>query len=155
MAAKSKILRSKPRDKDVAKLFDHLAYGDSTLEQDLIVLIIPSHEKSGKPVRGQNAIVKRGMELLCDLFGGATQLEARAGIFWDEKSETYLNDRPMLLESYAKITELEKVETLEAIVGFVKQVGRDTKQASMAFVVDGHMHFIENYAGAPKERLVS
>ncbi|MEM8493904.1 MAG: hypothetical protein AAF663_00780 [Planctomycetota bacterium] len=133
-------------------LFDRLTFGDPAQELTTVILLIPSHEKNERPVANQGEVIKAGLELLADLFDGATQLEARSGIF--KHQNQYLVDRPMLLESYASIEKLKDYGTLDQLVGFAKQVGRDLNQAAVAIVLDDQMHLIEKYADAPKKKLI-
>jgi len=149
----AKIGAKKPKHSQTQLVFDEIISGGDATAQALVVLVIPSHRGTGGIVQEQSIVITQGMKLLAELFGGATSFQAKGGIWYDSEAKEYLVDRPMLLESYASVDELAKVENLDRLIGFMKQVGRDMKQKCVAFVLGDRMHFMDNYRGAPKKKL--
>ncbi len=116
----------------------------SGTRQDIVILIIPSHDKNEKQVKNQDVWASEAMELFKDLYRGATAFETFAGIYLTEDGKT-LHDKPILIESYVAREALEDKRRLNQLVGFMKRMGRETKQAAVAVVINDVFHEITEF----------
>jgi hypothetical protein len=116
----------------------------SSVRQDIVILFIPSHDKKKKEIKNQDVWAGEAMVLFKDLYRGATAFEAFAGIYLTDKGET-LNDKPILIESYVSRESLEDKRRLNQLVAFMKRMGRETKQAAVAVVINDVFHEITEF----------
>ena len=100
---------------------------NSEVRQDLVILIIPSHEKDDKPLKDQEMWAAQAMELFGDLYGGATAFQALAGIYKDADGKVY-HDRPILIESYVERPKLVDETTLNELLAFAQRMGKEARQ---------------------------
>ncbi len=112
--------------------------------QDVIILLVPSHDNKNKLINNQEAWAEAAMELFKDLYGGATAFLTFAGIYLADDGTT-LHDRPILVESYASRENLEDKGRLTQLVEFMKRMGRETKQASVAVVINDVFHEVKEF----------
>ncbi len=103
--------------------------------QDIVVLLIPSHDKQNVslPKAQMAEWTQNGMQLLADLYGGATAYETFAGIFKTDDGH-YLRDKPLLLESFATIAAIHDPERLEQLVNFSKRMGKTLEQDTIMLI---------------------
>lgn len=143
MAKKKRTKKTSPRSlfDDAEKILQDLRFGRGHV---MIVLIIPSHDRNNKAIKGQPNWVDEGMQLLGKLYGGATAFQARKGIFISEKKQP-IYDEPFLLESYAELEAVEDESNLLELLRFIKKIGRDTDQEAMGVVIEDTLHFITDY----------
>jgi hypothetical protein len=116
----------------------------SGTRQDIVILIIPSHDKTDRAIKNQDVWAGEAMELCKDLFRGATAFETFAGIYLTDDGRT-LHDKPILIESYVARAALEDRRRLNQLVGFMKRMGRETKQAAVAVVINDVFHEITDF----------
>ncbi len=126
---------------EVEKIISALQSG---ARQDIVILIIPSHDKNEKEMKNQDVWAGEAMELFKDLYRGATAFETFAGIYLTDKGKT-LHDKPILVESYVSREALEDKRRLNQLVGFMKRMGRETKQAAVAVVINDVFHEITEF----------
>jgi len=126
---------------EVQAFAQELRYGSGEV---LVVMIIPSHDKDNRPISTQPAWTEQEMHLLNDLYGGATAFETLAGIFKDSRGKV-LNDKPVLVESYASRTDVENTKNLERLVGFLKKMGREAKQSAVVVVIGSAFHKVTDF----------
>lgn len=112
--------------------------------QDIVILIIPSHDKHEKALKNQDVWAGEAMELFKDLYRGATAFDTFAGIYLTDDGKT-LHDKPILIESYVSREALEDRNRLNQLVGFMKRMGRETKQHAMAVVINDVFHEITEF----------
>ena len=62
-----------------------------------------------------------------------------AGIYLTDDGKT-LHDKPILIESYVSRESLEDKNRLNELVRFMKRMGRETKQAAVAVVINDVFH---------------
>jgi len=88
-----------------------------------------------------------GLDIMGEIFGGATSFRAIAGVF---KSETgrLLHDCPIMIESYVKQDDLEDHERVKDLLRFCKRMGREMKQEAVALVVNNVFHLIRDFREA-------
>ena len=114
--------------------------------QDIVVLIIPSHDREEIELTSQEMWAEAAMELFADLFRGATAFKTFAGIYKSEDGKI-LHDRPILIESYVQRVDLEDRVKLNKLLKFAKRMGKETRQAAVALIVNSVFHEITDYSG--------
>jgi hypothetical protein len=114
--------------------------------QDLVILIIPSHDRSETPLTDREMWANAAMDLCADLFGGATAFEAFSGVYKTADGRV-LHDKPILVESYVKRADLEDRAKLTELLRFLKRMGKETKQAVVGLVINSVFHEITDYRG--------
>ena len=119
----------------------------SDTRQDLVILLIPSHDSNEDPLPDQDRWAGAAMELFADLFRGATAFQTFAGIYKCDDGRI-LHDKPILVESYVARPDLENEEKLRELLRFAKRMGRETRQAAVALVINNVFHEITDYSGA-------
>ena len=96
---------AKKRPQKQKSLFPELDKIISVLQadtrQDLLILIIPSHDKKENKLRDQEMWAASAMELLGELFGGATAFTTFAGVYKTDDGKL-LHDKPILIESHVQ-----------------------------------------------------
>jgi hypothetical protein len=126
---------------EVANIISVLHKGD---RQDIVILFIPSHDKHEKALNNQDVWAGEAMELFKDLYRGATAFVTFAGIYLTDDGKT-LHDKPILIESYVSREALEDKSRLNELVRFIKRMGRETKQAAVAVVINDVFHTITEF----------
>lgn len=126
---------------EVEKIISVLQSG---ARQDIVILFIPSHDKNEKEIKNQDVWSGEAMELFKDLYRGATAFETFAGIYLTDDGKT-LHDKPILIESYVSREALEDKRRLGQLVSFMKRMGRETKQAAVAVVINDAFHVINEF----------
>jgi hypothetical protein len=120
----------------------------SGTSQDLVILIIPSHD--GTPEQNelsdQSMWADTAMELCADLYRGATAFETFSGIYKGDDGRIH-RDKPILIESYVNRADLEDEKKLAELLKFLKRMGKETKQAAVAVVINSVFHEITDYRG--------
>jgi hypothetical protein len=113
--------------------------------QDLVILIIPSHDKDENELQNQEWWASSAMELFAELYRGATAFKTFAGIYKCDDGKV-LHDRPIMIESYVQRADLENREKLFSLLDFVKRMGRETRQAAVGLVVNSVFHEITDFS---------
>jgi hypothetical protein len=114
--------------------------------QDLVVLIIPSHDRQDNELSNQEMWANAAMEMFADLYRGATAFKTFAGIYKSADGKI-LHDRPILIESYVQRVDLEDRTKLTELLKFAKRMGKETNQAAVALIVNSVFHEITDYSG--------
>ncbi|MBI1899973.1 MAG: hypothetical protein HYS13_02510 [Planctomycetia bacterium] len=112
--------------------------------QDLVILIIPSHDRRERELSNQEWWAGAAMELFADLYGGATAFKTFAGIYRTDTGKV-LHDQPIMIESYVQREDLENRDKLAALLKFAKRLGRETSQAAVGLVVNSVFHEITDF----------
>jgi hypothetical protein len=133
--------KQKPLFAEIDRIISVLRSGQ---RQDLVILIVPSHDKNQKQLNDQEMWAEAGMQLLGDVYGGATAFRTFKGVYRTE-SNVLLWDEPILLESYVKRDDLENEEKLKELLGFLKRMGATTNQAAVGLVINDVFHEITDY----------
>ncbi len=85
------------------------------------------------------------MDLLGDLFGGATAFTTFAGVYRTDDG-TLLHDKPILIESYVHSrSDLEDRAKLSELLAFIKRMGRETKQKAVGLIINSVFHEITDF----------
>lgn len=117
---------------------------NSEVRQDLVILIVPSHDKEEKPLKDQDMWAAQAMELFADLYGGATAFRALAGIYKDADGKVY-HDTPILIESYVERPKLVDQTTLNELLAFSKRMGKEARQKAVALIINDVFHLITEF----------
>lgn len=112
--------------------------------QDLVILIIPSHDRKQQELADQDMWAEAALELFADLYGGATAFNSFKGVYRTDQG-AILWDNPILIESYVRRADLEDVIKLHELLQFSKRMGRETRQAAVAIIVNNVFHEITNF----------
>ena len=118
---------------------------ESASRQILVILFIPSHDRDEKELQTRDLWADAALDLFAELFGGATAFDTYAGIYRDKVRGKDLRDKPILVESYTEISRIRDVENLNRLVSFMKRMGKETRQAAVAVVIDNQFHEITDY----------
>lgn len=117
-------------------------------QQDLVILVVPSHDKKNRPL--DRAKVREwasnGLELMSDLYRGGTAYRTFKGVYKTSAGE-YLWDRPILLESFAMHDDIMDLDNLNELVKFAKRMGKLLDQDAVMIVVKNVMFYIDDYSG--------
>jgi hypothetical protein len=110
------------------------ALGASKSASTLLVLFIPSKDRSGAAIK-QLYWVRESLKVLGTLFGGATAFPKGQGIWRDDaQGGKLLIDQPVVIQCYtSEETLLEKSEPLRV---FLHRLGREAKQGAIGLVID-------------------
>ena len=114
--------------------------------QDLVILIIPSHDQKEKELPDQEWWASAAMELFAELYRGATAFKTFAGIYRSDDGRV-LHDTPIMIESYVQRNDLEDRGKLLELLQFAKRMGRETRQAAVAIIVNSVFHEIKDFRG--------
>lgn len=112
--------------------------------QDLVILIIPSHDKNDKPLKDQEIWAGNAMDLFADLYRGATAFQTFQGIYKDNDGKVY-HDKPILIESYVERSRLVDAASLQQLLAFAKRMGRETRQKAVALIINDVFHEITEF----------
>jgi len=109
--------------------------------KDLVILVVPSRDRKDEPIPDQHMWAEAGLDVLANLYRGATAFKAYAGIFRTDAGKI-LHDEPILLEAYADRRDVESGDKLNSLLRFTVRMGKETDQDTVAIVVNDFMHFI-------------
>jgi len=112
--------------------------------QDIVILIIPSHDKNEKPLKDQELWAGNAMDLFADLYRGGTAFQTFQGIYKDTEGKVY-RDKPILIESYVERSRLVDEATLQQLLEFAKRMGRETQQKAVALIINDVFHEITEF----------
>ena len=109
----------------------------------IVTLFVPSHDRNqnalGDGVQSQWA--NAAMERLADLFQGATAMMSHAGIYKSRRNH-YLWDNTIVIQSFAKKSQLEDEKTLRALGEFAGQMKRSLSQEAVLIAFDNLVRFV-------------
>lgn len=115
-----------------------------TVEQRsrLIVMFVPSVDRDSKPV-DQEEWLRRTMEMLATLFGGATAFPRARGVWRDDdRGGALVWDEPVIVHCYAAEREVRRAANQAALGDFCRRMGRATNQGEVGLVIDSVYHAI-------------
>jgi hypothetical protein len=117
---------------------------ESGERQDVVILIIPSHDKENKPLKDQELWANSALDLFADLYTGGTAFETFAGIYKDDKANIY-RDKPILVEAYVKRSRLVDRDNLLQLLEFAKRMGREARQQAVGLIINDVFHEITDF----------
>ena len=114
----------------------------------LIVMFIPSVDRESRAI-DQEGWLRRTMELLAGLFGGATAFPRARGVWRDDaRGGTLVWDEPVVVHCYAADREIRRAANQAALGNFCRLMGRSTNQGEVGLVIDNVYHAIRPRADA-------
>jgi len=149
-AAKSTVGRRMAKGKNQPELFAETEQIASLLSkestQDVVILLIPSHDRHNKPLPEPLAAewASNAMRLFADLYRGATAFRAAHGIFKTDEGH-YLHDAPLVIEAFAEVDAIQDVSRLNSLVDFCKRMGKALDQESIMLAFGNIHYYIEDY----------
>lgn len=115
-------------------------------EDDTVIVFIPSHARDKKRLTDQAEWASAALDLMGELYGGATGFRDLAGIWRDDDNGgELLDDEPIMIQSLAKRADVEKPENVERLAEFLNRMGKETKQGAVAVVFNDSIHFITKF----------
>lgn len=123
---------------------------DREAEQDMVVLVVPSHDKGNEELKDQDQWAAAAEEVFANLYGGATSFMTHGGIFKDEHGTIY-RDKPIVIECYASNGHIEDPKRLTQLIEFARRMGRETKQKSVMLAFGLVMFYVDNFEPAKGE----
>jgi hypothetical protein len=110
------------------------ALGASKASSTLLVLFIPSKDRSDRPI-DQPHWVDEALRALGTLFGGATAFPRGKGVWRDDaQGGRLLFDEPVVIQCYTSERSLE--EKAPALREFLHRMGREARQGAVGLVID-------------------
>lgn len=106
-------------------------------KRTLVVLFIPSVERDGKTKVDQDRWVNEAMNMLGDLYGGATAYPKARGVWRDDEREGFLvHDEPAVIHCYTTPKDAGSQVKLKRLASFCRTLGRETKQGEVGLVIE-------------------
>src|SRR5271166_881576 len=110
------------------------ALGASKAASALLVLFIPSKDRTDKPIN-QRFWVEEALSTLGTLFGGATAFPQGKGIWRDDaQGGKLLFDEPVVIQCYT--SEQAIASQTAGLKMFLHRMGREARQGAIGFVID-------------------
>lgn len=110
------------------------ALGASKAASTLLVLFIPSKDRTNQPI-DQDQWVAEALRVLGTLFGGATAFPQGKGVWRDDAQEgQLLFDEPVVIQCYTSAQAIEEKAT--DLREFLDNMGREARQGAIGLVID-------------------
>jgi hypothetical protein len=108
--------------------------GASKAASTLLVLFIPSKDRSDKPI-DQTHWVSEALQVLGELFGGATAFPQGRGVWRDDaQGGKPLFDEPVVIQCYTNEEKLE--QQISFLRDFLHRMGHEARQGAVGLVID-------------------
>src|SRR5260370_35128209 len=117
--------------------------------QDIVILIIPSHDKSNKPLKDQEIWAGNAMDLFADLYRGATAFQTFQGIYKDTEGKVY-SGKPILIESYVERSRLADGAALQQLLDFAQRRSREAAKTAGSRFTKGGFLDITDFQAPPE-----
>src|SRR5437762_10081080 len=102
----------------------------------LLVLVNPSTDREGRPFSGQAAWVNRALEVLGNLYGGATAYPKAQGVWRDDdRGGALVFDEPVVMQCYTTPEDVQNATKLAELARFCRLMGRETNQGEVGLVI--------------------
>jgi hypothetical protein len=112
----------------------------------LIVLFVPSVERDGVTLIDQNGWVDAALDMLGNIFGGATAYPKARGVWRDdERSGTLVKDEPVVIHCYTTPADVHNAKNLAELGRFCRRMGREANQGEIGLVVGDEYFAIRQY----------
>jgi hypothetical protein len=110
------------------------ALGASKAASTLLVLFIPSKDRSDQPI-DQGYWVDEALRALGSLFGGATAFPQGKGVWRDDaQGGKLLFDEPVVIQCYTSEEAIERQAS--HLREFLHRMGREARQGAIGLVID-------------------
>jgi hypothetical protein len=111
----------------------------------LLVLFIPSADRDGQALSGQNEWVNQALSALGTLFGGATAYPKAQGVWRDDdRGGALVFDEPVVMHCYTTPEDTEDDAKLGKLASFCRRMGRETNQGEVGLVIGDEYIAIRN-----------
>ena len=113
----------------------------------LLVLFVPSLERDGSTAVDQDYWVDAALEMLGDVFGGATAYP-KAKRIWrdDERGGHLVRDEPVVIHCYTTPERAEDAVALAELGAFCRRMGREAGQGEVGLVVGDEYFAIRDFS---------
>ena len=102
----------------------------------LVVLFVPSVERDGITSVNQDYWVAEALEILGELFGGATAFPRAQGVWRDdERGGVLIKDAPIVIHCYTTPKEIADPDHLSLLGHFCRRMGREAHQGEIGLVI--------------------
>lgn len=113
---------------------------------DSIILFVPSHDRDGKFLTNQAHWASNALDLMGELYGGATGFRDLIGVWRDdERGGDLIVDEPIMIQSLAKRSDVEDDSKTMQLANFCKKMGRETHQGAVAIAFNEAIHYMEHF----------
>jgi hypothetical protein len=109
------------------------------------VLFIPSVERDGETPIDQTYWVEAALEMLGDVFGGATAYPKAKGIWRDDERGALVRDEPVVVHCYTTPADVQHPDSLAALGRFCRRMGRETHQGEIGLVIGDEYFAIRDF----------
>jgi hypothetical protein len=110
-----------------------------------VTIFVPSADRDGKPIRDQEAWRERAMQVLAELYGGATALAPSDGIWKNPQTGQMIREKPILVYTYVSEEAIHDLEKLAGLREFCLKMGAETKQGEVLLKIGDRLLFIETW----------
>ena len=121
---------------------DLLGAGDKTPKNSYVAVFVPSRTRSGYDI-DHASWVQEAVEVLSQLFGGATAVEGFGGWF-DEECGQVLTERVSMVVSFISEEEWNRAKVRE-LRRFLHRMGRETEQGEVGLLVQNCFYRIVRF----------
>ncbi len=119
------------------------AFGGTALG-DRFAIYIPNRDKDGLVVE-QKTWVDKAIRLLSEVGGGATSMPPVTGAWINPETKDLIIEEPIVVYTYVDPDVFE--DNVGKLVDFVREIGRETNQGSMAVEYGDTFFYVDNFVG--------
>lgn len=102
----------------------------------LVVLFVPSVERDGIAAIDQEHWVGEALEILGQLYGGATAFPRARGVWRDdEMGGVLVKDEPVVIHCYTTPADITDPDRLNRLGSFCRRLGREAHQGEVGLVI--------------------
>jgi hypothetical protein len=110
-----------------------------------VTIFVPSADQNGKPIRDQQQWCEKALNLLGNLYGGATSLGPAEGVWKNPKTGQLVREEPILVYTYATEHDIHEVSKLRRLRDFCVELGKTTRQGEVALKIGDRLMFIPTW----------
>ena len=102
----------------------------------LVVLFVPSVQRDGTTAIDQEHWVEEALDVLGQLFGGATAFPRAKGVWRDDQMGGVLvKDQPVVIHCYTTPADISDPDRLARLGSFCRRMGREAHQGEIGLVI--------------------
>lgn len=102
----------------------------------LVVLFVPSVQRDGTTAIDQEHWVEEALDVLGQLFGGATAFPRAKGVWRDDQMGGVLvKDQPVVIHCYTTPADISDPDRLARLGSFCRRMGREANQGEIGLVI--------------------
>jgi len=112
----------------------------------LVILFVPSVERDGITAIEQDAWVREALQVLGQIFGGATAYPRAKGVWRDDgRDGALVFDEPVVIHCYTLPEDVEDTAKLATLGTFCRRMGRETNQGEVGLIIADEYIAIRNF----------